>query len=178
MAKYVMATSVFAMLWVTACMPAATDDELNQMCDNLVKLRGEISKASEKELIAAEEERFKKEEIRLKEWKARDLKGWDEELEAKLAEAKKDDEKEALKAEYAKKKAITASKHDPDINALDGKKKEAIEAAKKKAKENEADWEAAVQECIDKAKAQGITQKVAQCRITADSVDHYWNRCR
>ena len=178
MKKDVLTTLSVVVLFAVGCIPKATDDELKQMCESLVKLRGEIDLSSEKELIAAEEERFRKEAIRLKEWKARDMKGWDDELAAKLAEVEKEEEKEALKAEYEKKKQITVSKHDPGIAALDGKKKQAIEAAKKEAVENQAAYDGAVRDCSDQAKKEGVSQKVAQCRITATSVDQYWNVCR
>jgi hypothetical protein len=176
--KDVLTSLSFMALFAVGCIPNATDDELKQMCENLVKLRGDIDNSSEAQLIAAEEERFKKEAIRLEDWKARDLKGWDDELQAKLAGVEKEEEKEALQAEYAKKKAITASKHDPGIAALDGKKKQAIEAAKKKAVENQAAWDGAVRDCTEKARQEGVSQKMAQCRITASSVDQYWNACR
>jgi hypothetical protein len=178
MMKRVLATLSLAALYAAGCVPSATDDELKQMCENLVKLRGDIDDSSEKALIAAEEERFKKEAIRLKDWKARDLKGWDDELAAKLAEVEKEEDKEALKAEYEKKKAVTASKHDPGIAALDGKKKQAIEDAKKKFIENQAARDGAIRDCVDTAKTEGINQKVAKCRIGATSTDQYWNACR
>ena len=165
-------------LLAVGCVPNATDAELNQMCEILVELRGEVDRSSEKELIAAVEERFKKEAIRLKDWKARDLKGWDDELAAKLKEVEKEEEKTALTEEYAKKKETTASKHDPGIAALGGKKKEAIAEAKKAAVENQKAWDQAVAECTDAAKKEGVSQAVAQCRIKADSTDKYWNACR
>jgi hypothetical protein len=160
------------------CIPEATEQEMKAMCENLVKLRGEIDLSDEAELIAEVEEEFKREAKRLKDWKERDLKGWDDELTAKLKALTDDAEKESLKAEYEKKKQITASKHDPGIAALDGKKKAAIDAAKKKAVENRGLYAKAVEECVSKAKKEGVSQKVATCRIKANSTDAYWNACR
>lgn len=160
------------------CIPNATDAELTQMCENLTNLRGEIDQSSEKELIANVEKRFEEEAVRLKDWKIRDLRGWDEELEARLSETDDKDEKARLKAEYEKKKEVTASKHDPGIAALEGKKQEAVEAAKQKALDNQAAFETAVADCVEKSRQEGVTQPVAQCRISAQTTDKYWNGCR
>ena len=163
---------------VTGCMAKATDQEIQTMCENLVKLRGEVNTDPEEKLIADVKESFQREEKRLKDWKARDLKGWDDELAAKLAATENDEQKKALDEEYAKKKEVTASKHDPDIQALPEKMNKAIEEAKKKAEDNKAAFKAAVDECISKSKKEGVTQKVAQCRIGATTTDQYWNSCR
>jgi hypothetical protein len=159
-------------------MTQATESELKGMCENLIELRGEIDLSEESVLVANVEEDFKKERKRLLDWKARDLKGWDDELAAELKNIEDDEEKKKLTEEYAKKKEITASRHDPGIDALDGKKTAAIEAAKKKVVENKAAFEKAVAECVTEAQKEGISQKMAQCRIKADSADKYWNSCR
>jgi len=162
----------------TGCVAKATDQEIEAMCENLVKLRGEVNTDPVEKLIADVKESYQREEKRLEAWKARDLKGWDDELAAKLNDAKDDAEKAALTEEYTKKKEVTASKHDPDIQALPGKMAAAIEEAKKKAEDNKAAFKAAVDECIGKAKTEGVSQKAAQCRIKATSTDQYWNACR
>ncbi len=173
-----MAVWLIAALPAMGCIPNATDAELTQMCENLINLRGEIDQTSEKELIANVEKRFTEEAVRLKDWKIKDLRGWDEELEARLSETNDNAEKAKLRAEYNQKKEVTASKHDPGIAALEGKKKEAIEAAKKQALENQAAFESAVAECAAQSKKEGVTQSVAQCRINAETTDKYWNGCR
>ena len=160
------------------CVAKASDQEMQSMCENLVKLRGEINTDPAEKLIAEVKEEYQREEKRLKDWKDRDLKGWDDELNAKLASAADDAEKAALTEEYTKKKEITASKHDPDIQALPEKMNKAIEAAKKKAEDNAAALKAAVTECVTQAKKEGVSQKAAQCRIKATTTDQYWNACR
>ena len=181
-----MAGRLGAPLWLSGiagsmalgCMTQATDQEIQGMCENLIKLRGEIDMSEESVLIANVEEDFQREKKRLLEWKARDLKGWDDELDAKLKDIEDEEEKAKLTEEYNKKKEITASKHDPGIEALDGKKAAAIDAAKKKAVENRAAYQKAVEACAQQAKKESVSQKVAQCRIKAASADAYWNSCR
>lgn len=174
----VLGIGTFAGIICTGCIQEASEQEIEAMCENLVKIRGEVDMSSEAELIAQVKESFKKEEKRLRDWKARDLKGWDDELEAKLKEAKDDAEKAKLKEEYEKKKVVTASKHDPGIDGIGDKMKKSIESAKKKVVENQALYAKKVEECITSGKKEGVSQKVAQCRIKAENPDTYWNVCR
>lgn len=164
--------------FTTGCVTKATDQEIQSMCENLVKLRGEVSTEPVEKLIAEVKESFLREEKRLQDWKARDLKGWDDELAAKLVEAADDAAKSALQAEYAKKKEVTAAKHDPDIQELPEKMNAAVKEAEKKAEDNKAAFKAAVDECIGSSKKEGVSQKAAQCRINAQTTDKYWNSCR
>jgi hypothetical protein len=168
-----------------SCAPSATDGELGQMCENLVKLRDEIDGTPESERVAKEEQRHTKELKRLEDWKVRDLKSWDDELATKIAELEKDDAvedkaagKKALEEEYAKKKEVTAAKHDEGIKKLMPKKDAAIEAAKKKAAAAKTKWAEAVEECKTAAIKEGVNQTLAQCRIAVTSKDAYWNKCR
>lgn len=162
----------------TACIPSATDEELGKMCENLIRIRGEIDASTIEEMTAAIKERFQREEKRLTDWKKRDLKGWDDEMNAKLEATEDVAEKAQIAADYAKKKQVTASKHDPGITALPKKMAAALEDAKKKVAANQSAWAAAVTSCVAEAKKEGVSQKVAQCRISADSTDKYWNGCR
>jgi len=57
-------------------------------------------------------------------------------------------------------------------------KKDAVASAQKKAEENRTAWDEAVDQCVTQAKSEGVSQKVARCRIGADSTDKYWNICR
>jgi hypothetical protein len=167
-----------AALQLVSCAPAATDEELNQMCARLVELRGEIDATPLAERVGEVEKEFVREEKRLKDWMARDLKSWDDELATKLGELEDEEEKKKLTEEYAKQKEITRGKHQPGIDALEPKKKEAIEAIKKKVAASEQEVAAAVAECVGQAKKEGVSQKLAQCRIKAADKDAYWNKCR
>lgn len=168
-----------------ACGPAATEDECRQMCENLENLRGKIDTSSEQDLLKRVEEKFASEKKRLEDWKARDLKGWDEELAAKIAALEsneeitdKEAEKKKLTEEYEKKKEATAKQHDPGIEALGPEKVKAIEEAKQKAVSNKAQWDETIKECIATALKEKTPQKLAQCRTQATTTDQYWNICK
>jgi hypothetical protein len=179
MEKMMIAVAAVAVgLALVACAPAATDAELDGMCTHLVDLRGEVDTSSAEEAIAAVEKEFVVEEKRLRDWMARDLKSWDDELAAKLEELEGDDEKKKLTEEYEGKKEVTRKQHLPGIEALGPKKKAAVEEAKKKVAANEKKHADAVAECVESAKKEGVNQKLAQCRIAAPDKDTYWNKCR
>ncbi len=161
-----------------SCMPAATDAEIGQMCDNLVRLRDEIDMSTIKERVAKVEESYAREEKRLKDWLKRDIQAWDKELDVSLQELKTDEEKAKLKAEYTKKKEVTKKQHQPGIEAIGPKKAAAIKEAKKKFEESQVEFKKAKEKCVADASKEGVTQKAAQCRIKATSKDQYWNLCR
>ncbi|MCP4674974.1 MAG: hypothetical protein GY854_05605 [Deltaproteobacteria bacterium] len=170
--------TVIACVFAVSCMPAATDAELEQMCDNLVRLRGEVDMSTVKERVAKVEESYSREEKRLKDWLKRDIQAWDKELDVSLQELKTDEEKEKLKAEYAAKKEVTRKKHQPGIEAIGPKKEAAIKEAKKKFEESQAEFKKAATKCVEDARKEGVSQKAAQCRIKATSKDQYWNLCK
>ncbi len=164
--------------FVVSCVTKATEDECKQMCDNLVRLRGQIDMSTVAERTAKVEESFKREEKRLKDWMERDLAAWDEELKAKLAAQEKDDEKKKLTEEYEKKKEVTRQKHLPGLKELGPKKEAALKEAQKKAAESKTEFDKAVEECKAEAIKEGVPQSAAQCRTKATSTDQYWNVCR
>ena len=178
--KNLILTAVFCFVGtvVVSCIPAATDAEIGQMCENLVGLRADGPLPVEKDLLARVEEDFKAREKKLVDWRAKDLKGWDDELAAKLEKAESDEEKAKLNEDYAKKKEITSKQFDPDFQALGPSKEAAVKEAKKKVADEKAGRDEEVKKCVGEAKNEGISQQVAQCRIKADSTDAYWNQCR
>ena len=161
-----------------SCTTSATDEEIAAMCDNLVQLRGEVSNPSVETLISDIEVRFDKQQKQLEESRMREQRVLNEELQTKLEAAGKDEDKEALKAEYAVKIKEISANHAPGIAAMDAQKKEAVTSAKEQAQENKAAWDEAVNQCVTQARSEGVSQKVARCRINADSTDKYWNICR
>ncbi len=163
---------------VVSCVPTATDGEIDRMCENLVGLRSDGPLPIEKDLLARVEEDFKAREKKLVDWRAKDLKGWDDELAAKLEKAENDEEKARLNEEYAKKKVVTSRQFDPDFQALGPSKEAAVKEAKKKVADEKAARDEEVKKCVAQAANEGISQQVAQCRIKADSTDAYWNQCR
>ena len=118
-------------------------------------------------------------------------KQWDDELQAKLAKvgeglddkAKEEkaeelaEEKKKLEEEYTKKKDDIAAKRAKDLEKLGPAKKKAEARIKEKAAKAKAKKEEEAKKCVDEAKAKGVTQKVAKCRIEAKSADEYWNKC-
>ncbi|MBN2804579.1 MAG: hypothetical protein JXR91_15910 [Deltaproteobacteria bacterium] len=182
------------------CAPEATDDEINKMCANLEKVRGEITVPSKDEELAKINEDYKKKEVALLDWKARDMKSWDDELAAKLkaledeAAAEKDVKKakkpktdepveekptaEDLKKLYDGKKAIGAKQFDDDIAKIPDLKKAAIDDLMEKIKGKEALLNENIKLCADEAKKEGVSSKLAQCRIGAPDKDTYWNKCK
>ena len=160
-----------------ACDSPATDAELTAMCENLMALKSEGNIPTEAELIAKVEEDFEAREKKLLDWKAKDLAGWDKELEAKLEKAESDEEKKTLEEEYAKKKKVTAEQFEPDIAKLVPDKKAAIEAARQKVVDLKAEADAELAKCIEDGRKEGINQRVAKCRAEAKTTDKYWNFC-
>lgn len=181
---------------VISCFPEATEDEIKQMCANLSKLRGESALKPVSELTAEINRRFEDRKTRFENRQARDLKALDDELAAKLKEldeaeaekpkkkAKGDEEepaleekKKSLQEEYEEKKNKVKARFAGLLKDLAPQKEEALEKAKKKHEKDKVEAEKASQKCIEDAKKQGVKQKLAQCRINADSVDKYWNIC-
>lgn len=180
---------------LAGCFPAANDDELSQMCENLIRVRAEIRVPVESELIAEIEADYTRRKEHLVNWKAREMKSWDDELDARIkalppagkapkkAAATTDGEeapptRASLEAEYAKKKQIGAEQFDSDIEALAPAKDLAMKAAREKVESKTAEFAAAKKDCLDKARSTKVTRAQAQCRIKARDPDTYWNKCR
>ena len=53
-----------------------------------------------------------------------------------------------------------------------------IAEAKKEADDSRQAWTLAVDECVTKARKEGVSQELAKCRIVAQTADKYWNGCR
>ncbi|MBN2341763.1 MAG: hypothetical protein JXX29_10865 [Deltaproteobacteria bacterium] len=177
-----------AMFGAIGCEPAATDDELKQMCVNLSVVRGEEQVPKSAELTAKVEADFTTKEKNLLAWKAKDMRGWDEELAAKLAKLDGGEEmtgddgapatKESLKKLYAKKKDIGAKQFDDDLAKLADAKKNALSEVDGIVKEAQAAQDVKVKECMDAARKEAVSQSLAQCRIAATDKDTFWNKCK
>ncbi len=163
---------------VSACVTKATDDELQDMCDNLVKLRGEIKKPSSATFESDISMKFEKKTQMLKASQESEQRRLNDEMKKKLEAVTDEAEKANIMAEYEEKIAAVKADLAPEIASLNAKKSEEIESEKRKAEEGEAAWRLAVEACLNDAKRDAVSQKVAQCRIQADSTDKYWNICR
>ena len=170
---------------VTACIPAATDAELDAMCKNLVQVRGEVAVESIEDLKQGIEKRFAELGENIERARAAEIKLWDEELAAKLKEAEEQDEDaedpldpKKIKTEFAAKKAESNKPFDEQKSQIEPDKQAAIKDAEARVSKATADLAAAVEKCVGEAKAEGVGQQIAQCRVKAESTDAYWNKCR
>ncbi|MBN2525025.1 MAG: hypothetical protein JXR76_01440 [Deltaproteobacteria bacterium] len=171
-----------------ACEPAATEAELKQMCENLTKVRGEAKVPTVADLTEKLTEEYAGKEKKLLDWKARDMKGWDEEL---LARQKRltdnpdetDDAGEPMTPEklteiYAKKKEIGAKQFDDDLLKLTVEKKEKLAGLGDIVAAAQKEFDTKTAECLTAAKSEKVSQSLAQCRINAPDKDAYWNKCK
>jgi hypothetical protein len=166
---------------LTGCLPAATDQDIAKMCENLVKLRGEVDLTPIEERIAGIEGELAAKKANLGKRHAATLERLGADLQAKLAElgetatpedrAKVEQENAAQKAEADKQQAEALARIEPDREAR-------VAEARKQAEAASASAAAAIDECAKKAKADGVTRKLAECRIQAETTDKYWNLCR
>ena len=163
---------------VSACVTKATEDELEIMCDNLVKLRGEISKPSSATIESDISVKFTEETKKLQESQMSAENSLNDEMQTKLEAAQNDEEKVEIQKEYAAKMEALKAKLKPELEAMNTQKQAAIEEAKEEAEANEAAWRTAVDECLTDAKKESVSQEVARCRIQATTTDKYWNGCR
>lgn len=168
-------------------MPDATEQELKAMCENLVKLRGDIDSTTLQERTVKIEKDFAKRAERIESSKKKELEAWDQELEAKIKEMTSEEgdkekaSEEDIKKEkenYAAKKADVEKRYAEQTKRFDPDKAAALKEAKEKVAKSEADFAEDTKECLAEAKKEGVTQKVAQCRASATSTDQYWNKCR
>lgn len=165
-------------VWTMSCMTPASEDEVTSMCTNLVKLRGQVAEPNAETIVSDISMKYEQEAKSLNEDLARARRVLEDEMQTKLEEAKKDPGKEKIKAAYAAKLEALQTDHKPELAKVDAMKKEAIANAKKAAESNRAEWDNAVNECVEQARKEGVSQEIAQCRIKASSTDKYWNGCR
>jgi hypothetical protein len=164
---------------LSGCAPAATDAELKQMCENLTALRGEVDTTTLEERTAKVAEEFGKREKLHNDQQEAALKGADGALKGALEAAGEDEEaKKKAEAEHAEMRKTLEKEGADALTALKTEKEAALAAAKEKTEAAQAELAETVGKCIEEAKAEGVTQPVAQCRIKAESTDAYWNQCR
>jgi SMC interacting uncharacterized protein involved in chromosome segregation len=177
--------------WILAlagCEPGASDDELARMCANLTTVRGEVKVPTVSDLTTEVNEEYARKEKKLLDWKARDMKSWDEELDARLKiladnpeemdEAGEPMTPEKLKTMYAKKKKIGAKQFDDDLLKLTVEKKTKLAGVEDVVKQAQAEFDSLTEKCIEGAKKEKVSKSLAQCRIDAPDKDTYWNKCK
>jgi hypothetical protein len=165
-------------LAMSACAEPPTEQELDDMCRHLETLRGEIDTTPVIDIAAKiEKDVATRLEAMQKESDAA-LKAVDDELQAKLATAASDDEKEKLNEEYAPKKDEAAKKFDAQMQALSVERTESIKKAGEKAEADQKALEENIKKCKADKKTADISKTAALCRIKAKTVDEFWNTCK
>lgn len=101
----------------------------------------------------------------------------DQELQGKLAEAKKDAEKTALGEEYKAKKSEKAKEFAPRFTELNKLKADGIKAAEEAKAKAEADAKAAaekaLQDCADKCVKDRTAKAKVDCQLKAKTLEEF-----
>lgn len=163
---------------VSACVTEATEKEYKDMCENLVRLRGKIDTTPLDEVIARIEKEYQNRAKIIKEQLDREVMAWDELFKADLSSAKDEKEKEKLLQEDEEFRASAKRKYAEQLEELNPRKQKDVRRAKERAEEAQLDWAEAVDQCLSTSQQERIPQKTAQCRISAETTDMYWNTCR
>ena len=169
---------VLAGALLSSCFTEATETEYEDMCENLVRLRGKIDSTPVDELIAKIEKEYQLRAKMLKDQLDREIMAWDELFKEDLSGAKDAKEKERLLKEDEEFRANASRKYEEQLEELDPKKQRELRRAKERVEEAKMDWSEAVDQCINTSQKEKVSQKTAQCRMSAESTDVYWNSCR
>ncbi len=180
MKKHLAVLVLFALasLAFAGCAEPPTDQDLDDMCRHLETLRGEIDTTPVIDIAAKIEKDIAARLETLQKESDAALKAVDDELQAKLAAATTDDEKEKLNEEYAPKKDEAAKKFDAQMQALSVERTESIKKAGEKAERDQKQLEENIKKCKADKKSSDISKTTALCRIKAKTVDEFWNTCK
>ncbi len=172
----ILITAATLSLGMWGCKSAATDGQINQMCDNKLKIDGTLRGTSYEDESKRISSEFQKKEDALKEEMNRDLKGMDDVLAGRLKGLSKEADIAAAEEDIEKKKKAITDQFEPLIEKLQPQKAFALKEAKSYTDKRAADAQAAKASCLEDAKKSAVTEETAQCRIQADSPDTY-NTC-
>ncbi len=176
------ATLVFGVILVglcaVACLPDATQQEMEQMCGKLIDLRGEVEIVTVTDAVTVVKKEYQKRHQELAGKQAGELETLGQENEEALAKAANDEEKAKIEKEMTAAKEAIIARYKPQIEQLKPQRDTAVKEVAQKAEQSKAKWEEAIAECVATSKKEGVMQKVAQCRVNAQSLDQYWNACR
>lgn len=178
MSKKVLYLLSFALL-LSGCASKASDELINQMCENKMKLSGVFRGTVYEEESQRITEEYKVKEDKLKAEMERDLKGMDDVLAGRLKsiEESGDDQKEAriaaAKEDIEKKKKGITDQFNPLIEKLTPQKEYALENAKEYVEKRKKEAAATTEKCVSEAKSTSVEEETANCRIKAQSIDAY-----
>ncbi|MCU0664617.1 MAG: hypothetical protein MUC50_20115 [Myxococcota bacterium] len=167
-----------AVLAFAGCLPRATEQECSDMCARLVILKAGKDAGPLDQRIAAIGESHLKRIAGANAQKDAALAELDKQMAEKLAAAKSDEDKKKVTDEFTPLKEKTAKDAELALADLEVRTAQEIATANEKAKALEADSAKILEDCIAQSKKERTLQKVAQCRMEAEDIDAYYNRCR
>jgi membrane protein involved in colicin uptake len=178
--KKLVATIVIlsAGLTLASCTEPATDAEIAQMCEHLIKIGGEFEAATAEVRVAKVEADFADQLKQIEAKRDEALAAVDKERDAKLGEVKKEEEKAPITAEYDAQKTAKTAEFKAMIDKLNADKADAIKKAEELAKADAAAAKEAVDKCVAENSGISLSKQIATCRIGVATTDDYWNKCK
>jgi len=178
---FAMVMAVSAGLCLASCEESATDEEIRQMCEHLGRIDGkgatpEATAARTAAVSADYDARMKA----LEEESAKAMAAIDAEQEAMAAETKTQDyEKRAgFLAETTKKKAAKSGEFGVKMQQLKEEREIAVGKDAEAAEKDTVAWSQAVDACMAESRDDGVSKKVALCRIEVATADEYRDKCK
>jgi hypothetical protein len=169
-------------LGMLACSEPATQEQIDEMCNHLMYLKGYDSRTSVETELATIKKEYEFKEQKLKDDLARDEKGYDDVLTQKISKIEKDPELEAEEKEeqIAAAREDTATKKQPlreqlekDLTHLGFKKNKILEDTKIEVTGRKERLDKTLAECLAQAGKEELTAEKVQCRIDAVSEKVY-----
>lgn len=165
-------------LWLAACAEPASDAEIQQMCEHLIKLGGEFDATPAEVRVAKVTKDFSEQLKAVEEKRDSEIKAVEADREAKLATLKTDEEKAAIAPEFDTKKTAKADEYKAMIDKLNADKADMVKKAEELAKADADAAKEAVDKCVAENKGIGVSKELATCRIGVATTDEYWNKCK
>ena len=159
------------------CMPEATPEDIQKMCENFAHLNGSDKVPSKEAMVADVDAMFGQLEKDVKATRDEQIKLWEADLQVQLAAAKDDEQKASLQSLLEERKKQAEEKMQLDLASFAPRRVEEMAKVDGTIKTAKEEHRAAIQKCIDKASAEKITQELALCRIGAKTLDMYNQVC-
>jgi hypothetical protein len=176
---------LFAGLTLASCAEPATEAEISQMCEHLIKIGGEFEAATAEVRVAKVEADFADQLKQIEAKRDEALKAIDAERDTKVAEVKNDKKNKdkgtaeaAITTEYDGKKTAKTAEFQAMIDKLGTDKADAVKKAEELAKADADAAKAAVDKCVAENHGLSLSKEIAACRIGVGTTDEYWNKCK
>jgi hypothetical protein len=172
-------------LMLASCAEPATEAEIGQMCEHLIKIGGEFEGAPADVRIAKVEADFADQLKQIEAKRDEAVKAVEAERDGKLG-VLKDDKKikdqeaaaAAITTEYDGKKTAKTAEFQATIDKLGTDKADAVKKAEELAKADADAAKAAVDKCVAENNGAGLSKEIATCRMGVATTDEYWNKCK